>query len=799
VLSKLVDVRQRPDGWIARCPAHEDTTPSLSVGRGTDQPVVLKCFAGCDPADILAAIGLSWADVSVNGHAPASDDWTPAGPAVATYLYTDAAGKVLFGVCRTADKKFRQWRPDPAMPHGRAWSVKGVGLVLYQLPKVVAAVDLGETVWVVEGERDVHAMQDAGVTATCNPMGAGKWRATYSKFLAGASVVIVADNDPPGLQHAQKVAASLDGVAGSVRLVRAREGKDAADHLAAGYGPGDFVDLDDQEPVIDQAAAPRRTVTVGSSEGAAVLDETEAAWRRYIAWSNEAQPVALTLWTAHSHAIDAADTTPYMDISSPEPESGKTRVLEVGELLTARGWMLIEPSEAAMFRKIAQDKPTVLLDEYDALWGGKADGREGLRALLNVGYRRGATVPRCVGDQMTVVDFPVFGAKMLAGLSGKLPRTLVSRTIPIRLQRRAKSQPVERFRFASARAALVPVHDRLAAWTEQVITDLRDARPEIPEALSDRQADCWEPLLAIADAAGGDWPQRARDAAAEIHGADPAADPGIRVLLLTHIAAAFREAAVEKLPTATLLQMLVARDDGPWARWWESDLTAGQLKGPGARVASMLKDFGIAPKEMKVAGEKTRGYELAAFQETFDRYDVQAGDGQADDDETGDEEDIPSVPSGTDSRTVPRYAAGQRMFPNNAMITPQRSDLHGTEVPSSDGSRSVPRPHKAMRERRGRKPAPEATRRQALQLHAAKGRGPDRKDGMTQAEIGAEVGRSGAWVSQVIREAQAAARPAACQQLPGQLTVFDALRDSDDYRAVRLVETVLGGTLIGES
>jgi 5S rRNA maturation endonuclease (ribonuclease M5) len=343
VLGKLGGVRKRGSYWVARCPAHEDKRASLSVAEGTKQPVVLRCHAGCDPLDVLGAVGLSWADLSPNGRALA-DDWTPAGPAVATYTYTDQDGKVLFGVCRTADKQFRQWRPDPVKPHGRAWSVRGVKLVLYRLPQVTAAVDAGETVFVVEGERDVHALEAAGVTATCNPMGAGKWRATYSKTLAGASVVIVADNDAPGVDHARKVAESLAGVAASVRVVQAQEGKDTADHLAAGYGPSDFAELNlhDAEP----APVARPTVEVARGDGPAILDDIEAAWCRYVAWGNQAQPVAATLWTAHSHAISHSrsvahtpghgGTTPVADIQQ-RPQ----RLAAIG-LATPQGVVLVQ-------------------------------------------------------------------------------------------------------------------------------------------------------------------------------------------------------------------------------------------------------------------------------------------------------------------------------------------------------------------------------------------------------------------------------------------------------------------------
>ncbi len=244
-------------GTSAQCPAHEDRAPSLSIGEG-DGKALLHCQRGCEFDAVLEALSMSAADLLDEPREITGDDWTPAGPAVATYLYTDAAGKVLFGVCRTAGKQFTQWRPDPSRPHGRAWSVKGVKRVLYRLPRVLAAVDAGETVFVAEGEKDVHALEAAGVTATTGPMGAGKWQAAYSKTLAGASVVVIADSDPPGIAHARDVAAKLDGTAASVAIVTAAEGKDAADHLAAGHGPGDFIPL----------AAPDDALSTPSAAGA---------------------------------------------------------------------------------------------------------------------------------------------------------------------------------------------------------------------------------------------------------------------------------------------------------------------------------------------------------------------------------------------------------------------------------------------------------------------------------------------------------------------------------------------------
>jgi hypothetical protein len=147
VLRKLEGVVRQGGYWKARCPVpdHDDRKASLSVARGTEQPVVFKCHAGCDQEVIREALGLSWADLSADNGRPREDDWTPCGPAIRTYLYTDGDGKLLFGVCRTAGKQFPQWQPDAAKPAGRAWTTKGVKLVPYRLPRVLAAVEAGSS------------------------------------------------------------------------------------------------------------------------------------------------------------------------------------------------------------------------------------------------------------------------------------------------------------------------------------------------------------------------------------------------------------------------------------------------------------------------------------------------------------------------------------------------------------------------------------------------------------------------------------------------------------------------------
>ena len=243
LLPKLEGIRLSGGQYSARCPAHEDSRASLSVAEGKDQPVVLNCFAGCQPDDILAKIGLTW-DALCNPREQdraTAGEWTPHGEAVAVYDYTDEAGQLLFQVCRTADKQFPQRAPDHAKRSGWRWNTTGVRRVLYRLPKVIAAVGEGEHVWVCEGEKDVHALERAGVTATCNPGGAGKWRPEYAEFLRDTVVYVVADKDKPGQAHARQVAASLDGIAAAVEIREAAgPHKDAAAHLAAGLGLNDF-------------------------------------------------------------------------------------------------------------------------------------------------------------------------------------------------------------------------------------------------------------------------------------------------------------------------------------------------------------------------------------------------------------------------------------------------------------------------------------------------------------------------------------------------------------------------------
>jgi len=240
ILLRLDHVVKTGSRWTARCPAHDDHDPSLSIATGADGRIILHCHAGCTPENVCAAIGITLADLFAdkpehNGHPK---------QIVATYPYHDSSGRLAFEVVRFNPKDFRQRQPDGK--GGWLWKMNGVQKALFRLPEILVAIKARRPIFVCEGEKDVLAMVERGFAATCNPGGAGKWQKSYSEALRGAEVIIVADKDAPGRAHARKVATALNGVAASLKVIECpdvggRPVKDAADYFAAG---GQACDLD---------------------------------------------------------------------------------------------------------------------------------------------------------------------------------------------------------------------------------------------------------------------------------------------------------------------------------------------------------------------------------------------------------------------------------------------------------------------------------------------------------------------------------------------------------------------------
>jgi putative DNA primase/helicase len=218
-LDRLRSVTHNGNGWMARCPAHEDKKPSLSICERNGN-ILLKCFAGCSFEAVCAALGIEPHELlGDNGAAPRI---------VAEYDYRDEKGDLLFQVVRYEPKDFRQRRPDGE--DGWTWNLNGVRRVPYRLPEVLAA----NSVLVCEGEKDCETGRALGIVATCNPGGAGKWREEYSEHLRGKQITIIADADEPGRKHAQQVAVSLSGKAESVKVLEFAQAKDLSEWSATG-------------------------------------------------------------------------------------------------------------------------------------------------------------------------------------------------------------------------------------------------------------------------------------------------------------------------------------------------------------------------------------------------------------------------------------------------------------------------------------------------------------------------------------------------------------------------------------
>jgi putative DNA primase/helicase len=235
LLAKMPDATNSGKGWSARCPAHEDRRASLSISQGDNGGAVLHCHAGCDPASVVAAVGMTLADLMPERIEPSCGSPKPNGKPriVATYEYKDEAGNVLFQVVRHEPKDFRQRQPK--VGGGWDWSVKGVRVVPYRLPELLA--EPKRALVVVEGEKDVDNLARIGVLATCNAGGAGKWSAEHAKFLQGRNVAVLPDNDDPGRIHAQQVSLTLQGIAASVCVVdlpNLPPKGDVSDWIAAG-------------------------------------------------------------------------------------------------------------------------------------------------------------------------------------------------------------------------------------------------------------------------------------------------------------------------------------------------------------------------------------------------------------------------------------------------------------------------------------------------------------------------------------------------------------------------------------
>jgi hypothetical protein len=346
-----------------------------------------------------------------------------------------------------------------------------------------------------------------------------------------------------------------------------------------------------------------------------LFDELDNLFARFVAFGSDEARHAVVLWVAHAHTLKAYESTPRLAMLSPEKGSGKTRTLEVLGLVVPEALHAVNMSPAALYRVVALRRPTLLMDEADTYLGAAvAKQHEDLRGLINAGHRRGAKVYRAEvsGKEIKVVEFEAFAACALAGI-GDLPDTILDRSIVIAMKRRAPGETVEPFRERKVRPETSALLKHLTAWGAANVAALTDAWPEMPPGITDRPADVWEPLIACADAIGGHWPERARQACVVLNAAREDRDPSLGVLMLSDCRQIFATRDVDRLTSESLVEYLCQLDESPW-----NDLRGKPVDK--AKVAKFLRRFDIKPNHHRFASGTKRGYLLEDFEDAWARY-----------------------------------------------------------------------------------------------------------------------------------------------------------------------------------
>ncbi|HNV35991.1 MAG: hypothetical protein BWX81_00584 [Spirochaetes bacterium ADurb.Bin110] len=342
--------------------------------------------------------------------------------------------------------------------------------------------------------------------------------------------------------------------------------------------------------------------------GKKLLDDLAAQIRRFIA-ADAGSIDAITLWIVFAHIADRAAVCPNLAFVSATKACGKSTALDVVSRLIPRSINIANITPAALFRVIEAAHPSLIIDEADTMFRQN----EELRCLLNAGFTRSAAqVLRTVGDDYEPRIFTVWAAKAFA-LIGRLPDTLESRSVVIRMRRRLPDEVIERLR-SDKDQGFVELQSRIARFildnAEAIIGD----EPELPEGLSDRQADVWRELCRIADIAGGDWPKRAQQAALELC-AKSDDDGDLSIRLLTDIQTIFAESPERDFwPSQAIVDALNGLDEAPWA-----DLNNGKGLTTN-RLARMLQRFEIKTKTVRMGNRTPKGYAASSFADIFARY-----------------------------------------------------------------------------------------------------------------------------------------------------------------------------------
>jgi 5S rRNA maturation endonuclease (ribonuclease M5) len=523
----------------------------------------------------------------------------------ATYPYFDEEGDLLYQQTRSKGKRFAFRRPLPG--GGWAWNLEGVERVIYNLPEVIAATE----VFIAEGEKDAETLKSLGLVASTNPGGAGKWQESFAQFFRQKKVYILPDDDEPGRKHAQDVAKSVSQYASEVRLIPAfRNAKDVSEWVERGGTKRQLLKLVAKTPRFetkdsDQASEGRATLIAGPN----LVKKLELFFKRRVILPR-GLALVLAVWVIGSHLFDLFDCFPYICISSPTKRCGKTLLAELIALTAARAKFTVNITEAALFRVIQSFQPTIVIDEAETLRNQRSERAQFLLSLLNAGHRRNGTVIRCVGPNHAPTEFQVFCPKVLLAI-GSLPDTFRDRSIVILMRRRRKDEQIQRYRYREVSKRGKWRNALATAWAEAHRQQVAKRYDRVDlNFLTDREADNWAPLFAIASVAVPSRLEELKQIAIRLGRAKNALDKDDSdvIRLLTDLRNTFGASRLRRVSTEQLLSKLQRLPESQWG-----DLTA-------PRLAKMLKPFGVSSRQLWIGERNVHGYEIDDLEPVFEAY-----------------------------------------------------------------------------------------------------------------------------------------------------------------------------------
>jgi hypothetical protein len=332
---------------------------------------------------------------------------------------------------------------------------------------------------------------------------------------------------------------------------------------------------------------------IDTSQTETVLNRIVDILDTYIAFPDDESRDASALWTMHTWVYHSFENTPRLSVSSSEPASGKTRVLEVIREMCPNPMLAVSMTQSTVYRSIKKySMLTLLFDEVDTIFGrsGSSSSHRDLQGILNSGYRRGAVVPRAVGTD-DVENFPTFAPVAMSGL-GHLPDALGTRAVHIKMKRASGTRSIKPLRMRFAEPVFNRLRVELGKWALEYAEALSMSLPSMPDGVVDRNADIWEPLIAIADLAGTDWSERSRKACVHLIGVSSKKDEPYPVKLLSQI----REIYEEDQDSKGVFTMELIEKLGP--SWGLNPKS----------LSRVMSEYDVPISDLRISGSRARGY-----------------------------------------------------------------------------------------------------------------------------------------------------------------------------------------------